>query len=563
MTGRHIFILACVVFTGMYQHSWGQSLSRAEKRHKALNQYIDFTNESIHAIWNIHKELEKINLNANAYLATGEQRLAVFDIGPVISDFRLYSALKGVCQIPTGPLETLVDIQALYRETSVGNGYILEQHRIALNEHRDALMYNLIELLSVCDTIKRYTLSQKYIADSGLKKLYQLLERCAVLYNQFQSHKLQLEEVVSQVSYESPKGLYQLRAIVNYCRSLARSIKNEDSIIIRQHLQLLNKTIQEAEVSKVSNQLAMKELDLYYNRDNTGYTHLIDYAKQLSRRAEEFLLKPWSMPQYRPYGRTYYYYNERILALFNHHKYGITAYYNRFIEFANQVLVKELEEVPMYKVVYPEEGIFAENMLPPQEQPELSDVSPTLEGAAANNLIFLLDVSASMDRPEKLPLLKESMTRLVSLMRPEDHIAIIIYSRDAKTILNATSATFKIEIQEAIKALSTGGSTKARRGFKEAYRIAEKNFIPGGNNRIIMASDGAFDIRPSVTRMIHRKSQQQILLSVFLFNKLELQPVAEKLSELASLGGGNYAHVRYDNAYEVLVREAKAVMKRR
>ena len=562
MTGRYIFILIWLGFTGMQQVTWGQSMSRAEKRHKALNQYIDFTNESIHSIWNIHQQLEKLNLNANAYLVSGGLDIPVFDISPVISNFKLSSALKGICKIPTGPLETHVDIQKLYQETSVGNGYIMEQHRIALNEHRDALMYNLIELLAICDTLNHYTRTKKYMTEARLISLYNWLERCAVLYGEFQSHKLLLEQIVHQVAYESPRGLNQLRAIVNYSRSLARSIKDEDSLVIRQHLVLLDKTIREAEMSKTSNQHAMKELDLYYNRDNTGYTHLIDYARQLERRAEEFLTRPWAMPLYRPYGRTYYYYNERILALFNHHKYGITAYYNRFIEFANTVLVKELEEVPMYKVVYPEKDMITESMHLNNTGAILGDIRPTLEGSAANNLIFLLDVSASMDRPEKLPLLKASMSELVSLMRPEDHVAIIIYSGDARVILDATSAMFKKEIQVAIEELSTGGSTKARRGFKEAYRIAEKNFIPGGNNRIIMASDGAFDVKPSVSRLIQRKSQQQIQLSVFLFNKLELPPVAEKLSELASLGGGNYAHVRDDNAYEVLLREAQAVKKR-
>jgi len=283
---------------------------------------------------------------------------------------------------------------------------------------------------------------------------------------------------------------------------------------------------------------------------------MIKYAEQIQTRAKEFTSQGFFPPEFKVYGKAHYYYNERMLAVFNHHKYGITAYYNRFIGFANQIFVIELEEVPLFKVITYEMS-QAISLGGPTEIPLNS-----LEGAASNNMVFLLDVSASMDRPEKLNLLKESISHLVDLMRPEDEISIIIYSGDARIILNPTSALFKAEIKSAIRSMRPGGKTKALQGLKEAYRLAEKNFIPSGNNRIIMASDGAFEVNDALMKYVRKKSGTSIQLSVLLFNKLENLQVAEELSLLAAQGGGNYSHVEPENAKLVLVKEANSIRRR-
>ncbi|MEL7340614.1 MAG: VWA domain-containing protein, partial [Bacteroidota bacterium] len=136
---------------------------------------------------------------------------------------------------------------------------------------------------------------------------------------------------------------------------------------------------------------------------------------------------------------------------------------------------------------------------PSVDQPAPVKVAPppdpySFDGIAENNLILLLDVSASMKKPEKLPLLKESLTRLLDHMRPEDRISVIAYAGDVDVVLEGMSAANKYEILNAIENLRSAGGTKSKEAIRRAYRLADDNYISGGNNRIIFATDGFFDV---------------------------------------------------------------------
>ncbi|MEO0470864.1 MAG: VWA domain-containing protein, partial [Bacteroidota bacterium] len=205
-------------------------------------------------------------------------------------------------------------------------------------------------------------------------------------------------------------------------------------------------------------------------------------------------------------------------------------------------------------------GISENNLPTNTPAPVVEPQDPyDFNGVAENNLILLLDVSASMKKPEKLPLLKDAFDRLLDHMRPEDQISIIVYSGDARVILNGVSAARKITIQQAIKDLRSGGATKGKTALRKAYRLAEDNFIPGGNNRIIMATDGYFDV-PPLYDIAERNAGDDIYLTVFSFGKLTEEQIA-KLSELARKGGGNFANIKRENVDEALLSEAKAVQK--
>ena len=117
-----------------------------------------------------------------------------------------------------------------------------------------------------------------------------------------------------------------------------------------------------------------------------------------------------------------------------------------------------------------------------------------LAGAPPNNLVFLLDVSGSMDEPNKLPLLKASFRLLVQELRPQDRIAIVVYAGAAGLVLPSTSGGEKEKILAALDGLEAGGSTAGGAGIKLAYQIARQNFIRNGNNRVILATDGDFNV---------------------------------------------------------------------
>lgn len=179
-------------------------------------------------------------------------------------------------------------------------------------------------------------------------------------------------------------------------------------------------------------------------------------------------------------------------------------------------------------------------------------------GVAKNNLILLLDVSASMRQSNKLPLLKRSLAKLLEHMRAEDRISVIVYSGEARVVLSGVSAVQQDYILSEIDKLRSGGATKGKGALRRAYKIAEENFIGTGNNRIILATDGYFDV-PDLYRIAERNADEQnIVLSVFAFGKLPDERI-EELQGLAQRGKGNYANINSTNVDAALLREAKAV----
>jgi len=178
--------------------------------------------------------------------------------------------------------------------------------------------------------------------------------------------------------------------------------------------------------------------------------------------------------------------------------------------------------------------------------------------APASNLVFLLDVSGSMNSPDKLPLLKTAFGMLVDQMRPQDRVAIVVYAGAAGLVLPSTAGSEKEEILEAIQALEAGGSTAGGAGIQLAYKVAAEHHIEGGNNRVILATDGDFNVGASsdseMIRLIEEKRDQGTFLTVLGFGTGNLKD--SKMEQIADHGNGNFSYI--DSALEakkVLVSE--------
>jgi Ca-activated chloride channel homolog len=171
-------------------------------------------------------------------------------------------------------------------------------------------------------------------------------------------------------------------------------------------------------------------------------------------------------------------------------------------------------------------------------------------GLPASNLVFLIDVSGSMDEPNKLPLVKSALTMLVNTLRSQDRVAIVVYAGSAGLVLPSTSGDQKSKILPAIDSLEAGGSTAGGAGIKRAYDEAVTNFIRGGNNRVILATDGDFNVGVSsdgeLIRLIEDRRKTGVFLTVLGFGMGNLKD--SKMEQLADHGNGNYAYI--DNALE-------------
>jgi Ca-activated chloride channel homolog len=162
-----------------------------------------------------------------------------------------------------------------------------------------------------------------------------------------------------------------------------------------------------------------------------------------------------------------------------------------------------------------------------------------------SNLVFLLDVSGSMNAPNKLPLLKQSVCLLVQQLAAQDKVSIVVYAGNAGLVLPPTSGNQKQKIMAAIDQLEAGGSTAGGEGIELAYKQAQAAFVKGGNNRVILATDGDFNVGPSsdgeLVRMIEQKRDRGIFLTVLGFGTGNYKD--SKMEQLADKGNGNYAYI--------------------
>jgi Ca-activated chloride channel family protein len=175
-----------------------------------------------------------------------------------------------------------------------------------------------------------------------------------------------------------------------------------------------------------------------------------------------------------------------------------------------------------------------------------------------SNLVFLIDVSGSMNYPNKLPLLKSAFGLLVRELRAQDRVAIVVYAGAAGVVLESTPGNNRETIMQSLDNLQAGGSTAGGAGLMLAYRIAEKNLIKGGNNRIILATDGDFNVgvsdNTSMEKLVEEKRGLGVYMTVLGFGMGNIKD--DKMEIIADKGNGNYAYIdNLQEARRVLVQE--------
>jgi Ca-activated chloride channel family protein len=180
------------------------------------------------------------------------------------------------------------------------------------------------------------------------------------------------------------------------------------------------------------------------------------------------------------------------------------------------------------------------------------------ENLPASNLVFLIDVSGSMMEPNKLPLVQRSLSMLVDQLREQDRVSLVVYAGNAGLVLPSTSGAEKIKIKDAINRLEAGGSTAGGAGIQLAYKVAGQHFIKEGNNRVILCTDGDFNVGPSsdsdLEGIIEKERKSGIFLTVLGYGVGNYKD--SKMEKLADKGNGNHSYIDNENeARKVLVNE--------
>ncbi len=179
------------------------------------------------------------------------------------------------------------------------------------------------------------------------------------------------------------------------------------------------------------------------------------------------------------------------------------------------------------------------------------------------NLVFLVDVSGSMDTPQKLPLLRSALTLMVDQLRPEDQVSLVVYAGRESVVLEPTSGREKARIRSAIEQLSAGGSTAGEAGIRLAYRMARQGYIEKGINRVLLATDGDFNVGIADTEqlkdLVERERETGVQLSTLGFGTDNYNEAL--MEQMADVGNGNYAYIdTLQEARKVLVDQMRSTL---
>lgn len=182
---------------------------------------------------------------------------------------------------------------------------------------------------------------------------------------------------------------------------------------------------------------------------------------------------------------------------------------------------------------------------------------------SVNNIVFLLDVSGSMDEPNKLPLLAESFALLVEQLDEDDRVSIVTYAGDNQVVADSVPGSEHGVLMDHLRSLRAGGATGGAGGLETAYELAEQNFVQGGNNRVVLATDGDFNVGPSgpeeLTELIEAERESRVYVSVLGFGMHNLKD--STMEAIADHGNGNYAYIdTLAEARKVLVDEFGSTM---
>ncbi len=570
--------------------------------YQVLSNYIDFINET----WSQTRRLQSILGSFNS-TASYYKKLETFNrVGGMSFDYKDF-------QLPLSQ----------HQKTVADSKILPPQISKPLNDQAEVLLNILKEMDDLSASLEIETKEKRYEKDH-LKRVYEILERQKVLFDVWDERKEFLYEDVRKVFdsylplnatnswYVSGKALQRLTDLDHEGVFKAKAFyKSNGTLPIS--TEKIDENLREVISKEFDNLKGIQKI----GRNNglcpyTPYEDLPLTSKSLSEALSKVKASNASRYQH-PYYTVIYHYNDivddynkfcelskEVLHLktvkqpelfsvdYPDAKQQLNAKVEKVEELAKPEKVSEAtkaEKIEEVKSVASKETTHQPEPTPiPQEKVRVVEKTKVLhdtvfiekrdtvylsepgenlrsmEGYATNNMILLLDVSGSMNSAEKLPLLKKSVLDLLSMMRQEDQVSIIAFSSKPKALLEAASFKEEAKIRNAINELKPLGKTDGNAGVKLAYKLADENYIRGGNNRIILATDGEFGLNDESRQLIEKFSKGDIFLSIFNFGKG--MGASKTLERLADLGKGNYEYISKENVDLKLIREAKAKKKK-
>jgi uncharacterized protein YegL len=552
-----------------------------------LNEYVAFINESLRAMHSLQLEIRNYRSSADYYKGR-QPAQSKSSISYSHKDFKI-------------PLST-------YQQVLQKSGAIPSGGRATLTTQAEVLLNMLKEMDELSVELTEYTAAKRYATD-GFRRSDEITSRYMMLFELFDTKKEQLYMDVRKVFENYPPAeaasawYVSGKALLQTLDEDREGLLNVKSYIAGKSSKLpapdkINSGARELIAKEYTNLKGLQRIGR--NNGLCPYSPYEDLAENSRRFAEKITLltKPSAYARTTSYEDFIYFYNNQLVYE-----------YNKFCElskvpllkavlqphyFINQTVaafdtpsqpiagtpptnvpgipvqqntpVAQTTTQPVQKekeVIHTRDTVYIEKTV---EKTRVDTVyvstsggestANSMEGYAYNNMVLLLDVSGSMNSPHKLPLLKKSVKNMLQMLRPEDEVAIVVYSGNAHVLLEPTPGNQIDKISQAIDKLKSDGGTDGNAGLKLAYKVADKNYKRGGNNRIILATDGEFPISSQVYDLVEKGAREDIYLTVFSYSPKE--SVTSNLQRLSERGKGHFEHITPQNLDSHLIREAKA-----
>ncbi|MEZ4772426.1 MAG: VWA domain-containing protein [Bacteroidia bacterium] len=493
---------------------------------QAFNRYPDYLNTCVQDLWLTHKQFETFNLQLNQYYfqrfenGLGENNQVV---------------------LMTFPDELIRENSQVVRELMASSRFFVPSDQERLNARVAEIQLIFARLRAISSKLKAFSQNANSYSLDQVKSMYDLLDETSVLFEDFNIIKGNLYFELEQIykSYQAPDrwspwviASGELQYLTALSHKMLDAVRVDNPQVLREVLPEMERALGRA----LSRQRAiMKDIE---PRPESSYDPYLRYreviiqARTIADATREFLDNPQIDSRYEILGKGYYYFNYRFVNKYSAEGQGLIHQYNRFITLSDAPLLKAVAEANIFRSIPP-------GALPVQ--------------FAGRNLTFLLDISGSMDRSDKLPVFRQAFVYLLEQLSPSDYVSIITYSGNANVVLPVTSVADKKEILAALHKVEVKGESKPDEGFMLAYKEAARGFLKNGDNRVVMISDGGFEISASLRKLIAENSVGKISLDAFYFGHSE-SVVRTRLSGLARLGNGTYAPIPAQGAPAVFSR---------
>ncbi len=504
--------------------------------HKAvvsgLNKYLDFIQSTTQAEYIFYNNFTNFNNELLLKQQNPNHKITYSNKNVINNDF-YYEKL---------PTE-------IFKECLDSNLPIAKNEKKKLDILSSSMMKNIENMQVYSDSIQIFLYNDVFESDTANLKIgYRILEGAKFEFYNFYLDWYNLRQETNNI--------YKKYEIVDMNNPYIRTEKTLDTLFdmiykiadkIRTNNpqkveELSAKLEQQIDITAEKADYCLNGVDLYEKNSShiakKRFNNILSDTKSQLENISIFLEKSRVEPT--NYILSYRFYNEVILDKFNKSGAGMVYEFNKIAQNSSNFMLKKPQMPQTFIVEY-----FSDK----------TEVKKVMSwNAPPANLIFLIDVSYSMKTSEKLPLLKKAIKNLISQMRENDYITIISYATKSKIVLPTTRAVEIKSIEKIIDNLALAGETKLFSGLKLAYKTAQKNQIPNGTNKIILATDGNFKITRKMNKIVKQNSSK-VQLSILYFNKYTNS--LDNLSTLTRLGNGNCRQVSAENIKNILLIEAE------